>query len=301
MSHHMEDFARVELAVGHDRIAVYEKGAGAPVILLHGYPQTSLMWHRVAPVLARSFRVIAMDLPGYGRSSAPAGGPERYSKRRMAADLASVLDQLGIDCALLVGHDRGGRVAYRAALDQPGRVAALAVLDIVPTGDIWERYDAGRAMKFWHWPFLAQPAPLPERLIGHDPQGFIDMLMASWTKAGTLAPFDPICLADYHASFSDPAHIAASCDDYRAGATIDRTHDETTRHAEQRIHQPLLVLWGDSFAAGGARTPLDAWREWADDAQGEAIDSGHFVCEENADDVLLHLVPFLEEHATRIR
>lgn len=301
MSHHMEDFARREVAIGRDHIAVYEKGEGAPVVLLHGYPQTSMMWHRVAPVLARTFRVVAVDLPGYGRSSAPAAGPERYSKRRMAADLAAVLDHLGIDRALLVGHDRGARVAYRAALDQPGRVAALAVLDIVPTGEVWARFDAARAMKFWHWPFLAQPSPIPERLIGHDPSGFLDMLMASWTKAGTLAAFDPHALVEYRACFSDPARIAATCDDYRAGATIDRAHDETTRHAEQRIHQPLLILWGDAFAAGGARTPLEAWREWADHAEGGAIDSGHFLCEENPDEVLLRLVPFLERHATGLR
>ena len=301
MSHLMEDFTTREVAVGRDVIAVREKGEGAPVVLLHGYPQTSLMWHRVAGVLARSFRVVAMDLPGYGRSSAPAAGPERYTKRRMAADLACVLDTLGIERTLLVGHDRGGRVAYRAALDQPGRVAALAVLDIVPTVAVWETFDAARAMAFWHWPFLAQPAPLPERMIGADPVWFMEALMARWTKAGDLSAFDAGALAAYRAAFSDPARIAASCDDYRAGATLDHTHDVTTCHAEQRIHQPLLTLWGESFSAGGARTPLDVWRTWADRAEGAGIDAGHFLCEENPGETLMHLVPFLERHAHAVR
>jgi haloacetate dehalogenase len=297
----MEDFDTRKVAIGKDVVAVREKGEGAPVVLLHGYPQTSLMWHRVAPVLARSFRVVALDLPGYGRSSAPAAGPERYSKRRMAADLAAVLDTLNIDRALLVGHDRGARVAYRAALDQPGRVAAVAVLDIVPTGVVWETFDADRALRFWHWPFLAQPAPLPERMIAHDPAGFLETLMASWTSAGDLSAFDPGALAEYRAAFCEPARIAASCEDYRAGATLDRAHDETTRHAEQRLHQPLLTLWGEAFAAGGARAPLDVWREWADHAEGAPIDAGHFICEENPDETLIHLVPFLERYATTVR
>jgi haloacetate dehalogenase len=252
------------------------------------------MWHRVAPVLARTFRVVALDLPGYGRSSAPDAGTDRYSKRRMAADVSAVLDALGEDAALLVGHDRGGRVAYRMALDHPGRVIALAVLDIVPTGAVWESFDADRALRFWHWPFLAQPAPVPERLIGHDPVGFLEMLMARWTMAKDLSAFDPGALAEYRAAFSDPARIHASCNDYRAGATLDRLNDETTRHAEQRIHQPLLALWGEHFPAAGARSPLDVWREWADRPEGEPVDSGHFLCEENPDEVLLHLVPFLE-------
>jgi haloacetate dehalogenase len=293
----MEDFETGVVTVGADALAYRARGRGPAVVLLHGYPQTSLMWHRVAPVLARDFRVVAVDLPGYGRSAAPAAGPVRYSKRRMAADIAAVLDGLGEDDAVLVGHDRGARVAYRMALDHPGRVRALAVLDIVPTGAVWDGFDAGRALQFWHWPFLAQPAPLPETMIGRDPVWFIDTLMAGWTRTGDLSAFDPGALAEYRAAFCDPARIRASCDDYRAGATLDRDHDETTRHAAQRIHQPVLTLWGASFAAGGARSPLDVWRAWADHAEGEAIDSGHFLCEENPDETLLHLVPFLERHA----
>jgi len=298
VSHLMEAFEEGVIAVGDDVIAFRAKGNGPCVMLFHGYPQTSLMWHRIAPVLARQFRVIAVDLPGYGHSGAPPGGPERYSKRRMAADMAAVLDGLGEDAALLVGHDRGGRVAYRMALDHPGRVRALAVLDIVPTGAVWDGFDAGTALRFWHWPFLAQPAPLPETVIGRDPVWFLETLMARWTRTGDLSAFDPGALAAYRAAFCDPARIRATCEDYRAGATLDRDHDAITRHAEQRIHQPLLCLWGASFAAAGARLPLDVWREWADHAKGDGIDSGHFLCEENPDDTLLHLVPFLERHAS---
>jgi len=289
----------VERTVEVDGEALFVRlfGVGPPVLLLHGFPQTSMMWHRLAPRLAGAHTLVIPDLPGYGRSAAPAGGPERYAKRRLAKDMAGLMAALGHDRFAVVGHDRGGRVGYRMALDHPELVAALAVLDIVPTGAVWADFSAERALAFYHWLFLAQPAPLPESLIGHDPAGYLDMTMARWTKAKDLSAFAPAALAEYRTAFGEPQRIAAACDDYRAGATLDRAHDDASVAAGDTIGCPTLVLWGDAFHAGGGRPPIDVWRSWAPRAHGSALDCGHFLPEEDPDGVLARLAPFLRENA----
>lgn len=294
----MDGFDSLAVDLGDVRLNVFRAGEGAPVLLLHGYPQTAMMWHRVAPALAARFAVVVPDLPGHGSSGVPAGGPERYAKRRLAADMVALMAALGHTRFAVVGHDRGGRVAYRMALDSPATVRALALLDIVPTGEVWADFDAARALNYYHWAFLAQPAPLPERLIGSDPTFYLDATLKSWTKTKTLAAFAPEALADYRASFADPAHIGAACDDYRAGATLDRDHDDADRAAGATIACPTLVLWGASFGASGARPQLETWRRWAPGAEGAAIDSGHFPAEEAPEATLAHLLPFLQASAT---
>jgi len=226
---------------------------------------------------------VVPDLPGYGWSAAPASDAEHapYTKRAMANAMVEVMEALGYVHFRLAGHDRGGRVAYRLALDHPGRLAKLATLDIVPTWAMWHRMDARLANRAWHWMFLALPAPFPETMIGRDPLFFFDSRAAAGTKIKSLSAFDPRALAHYHAFFNDPVRIHATCEDYRAGRTTDLVHDEETRAAAKKIGCPMLALWG---SAGGipAETddPLATWREWAVDVQGFPIDSGHYLAEE---------------------
>lgn len=293
----MDGFESVSVDLGDCRVHAFRAGEGPPLLLMHGYPQTALMWHRIAPALAAGHSVVVPDMPGHGRSSVPPGGPPRYAKRRLAADMVALMAALGHERFIAAGHDRGGRVAYRMALDSPERVAALAVLDIVPTGEVWDAFDAARALAYYHWAFLAQPAPLPETLIGLDPAFYLDTTLKSWSKSRTLDAFAPAALADYHASFADHAHIAAACDDYRAGAGIDRDDDKASRADGAVIACPTLALWGASFGASGARSQLDVWRTWAPGVQGTAIDSGHFLAEEAPEAVLADLAPFLANAA----
>jgi len=257
-------------------------GKGPPLLLLHGYAESNVMWHKVAPLLAPHFTLVIADLPGYGWSAVPESGEDHapYTKRAMANAMIEMMERLGFARFRLAGHDRGGRVAYRLALDHPGRLEQLAVLDIVPTYAMWHNLDRTLAFKVWHWTFLALPAPFPESVIGRDPVAFLDWKMASWTKSKDLSAFDPRALAHYHAFFSDPLRIHATCEDYRAGRTTDLAIDEADRKAGKKIGCPLLAIWG---AAGipSENTPLDVWREWADDVRGFPIDSGHFLCEEN--------------------
>jgi len=271
----------IDTAAG--RIFARSGGEGPPLLLLHGYPQTNVMWHRVAPALAAHFSLIIPDLPGYGWSDAPSSDAAHapYTKRAMAAAMIELMEALGHVHFRLAGHDRGGRVAYRLALDHPGRLERLAVLDIVPTWAMWHRMDARLANRAWHWMFLALPAPFPETMIGKEALYFFDTRAAAGTKAKSLAAFDPRALAHYHAFFNDPVRIHATCEDYRAGRTTDLAHDEETRASGKKITCPLLAIWG---AAGGipAETdaPLATWREWATDVQGFALDSGHYLAEE---------------------
>jgi haloacetate dehalogenase len=248
-------------------------GSGPPLLLLHGHPQTHMMWHRVAPRLAEHFTVVAADLRGYGDSSKPPTTPDHapYSKRAMARDQVALMRQLGFERFFVVGHDRGGRCAYRMALDHPTRVRKLAVLDIVPTGEAFRRADMAFGLGYWHWFFLAQPAPLPERLIGHDPDSY-------YFRTGREL-FDPQALADYLRCCHDPATIHAMCEDYRAGATIDYQLDEADRGA-RRIACPVLALWGKRGQLEAWYDVPAIWRDWADDVRGAAIDSGHYLAEE---------------------
>jgi haloacetate dehalogenase len=265
------------------RIFARTAGAGPPLMLLHGHPQTNVMWHRVAPALTQRFSLIIPDLPGYGWSDAPQSDAEHspYSKRSMANAMIEVMEALGCVRARIAGHDRGGRVAYRLALDHPGRIEKLAVLDIVPTWTMWHRMNARLASRAWHWPFLALPAPFPETMIGKDPLFFFDWRTARGTKAKSLSVFDPRALAHYHAFYSDPARIHATCEDYRAGRTIDLAHDEADRAASKKITCPLLAIWGlDGGVAAETEDPVAIWREWAVDVRGFGIDCGHYLAEE---------------------
>jgi haloacetate dehalogenase len=260
-------------------------GSGPALLLLHGHPQTHMMWHRIAPRLAESFTVILPDLRGYGESSKPATTPDHmpYSKRVMAQDQVALMRQFGFEQFFVAGHDRGGRCAYRMALDHPERVRKLAVLDIIPTGEAFRRANMAFGLGYWHWFFLAQPAPLPERLIGCDPDSY-------YFRAGREM-FDPEALADYLRCCHNPATIHAMCEDYRAGATVDYQLDEADCGAK-RIQCPVLVLWGKRGWLEAWYDVLAVWRDWADDLRGTAIDSGHYLAEEAPDATLSALEGF---------
>lgn len=281
------------------RIFARAGGSGPPLVLLHGFPQTHAMWHRIAPALARSHRVVAMDLRGYGWSSAPRGdaGHETYSKRAMGRDVVAVMEALGHVRFALAGHDRGARVAYRLALDQPGRVERLALLDILPTFHVWRLIEAA-AMPGAHWEFLARPAPGPETEIGRDPLPYFEGLLARWSGSGDLTPFDPRALASYRASCNEPSRIHAFCEDYRAGASLDRAADEADLAAGKTIGCPVFVLASAFYLTRrqepGAETALDVWRRtFAPGATGAEVACGHFVAEEAPGATLEALSGFL--------
>ena len=293
----MQGFTRRRIDVGPLSLAVAEAGRGAPVILLHGFPQTGMAWHRVAPALAEHFHVIVADLRGYGGSDAPPDDATHsaYSKRTMATDIIGLMDALGLQRAAILGHDRGARVAYRLALDHPERVSRLGILEVVPTGDFWAAWSADLALKAWHWTFLAQPAPLPEKLIAADPVWWLERLLADWSLAGDLSAFSPEALESYRAQIADPARRAAMCADYRAGATTDRRLDEADRAAGRSIAAPLRFLWAEGGFPARTGDPLGAWRRWAPEVSGNPCTAGHFVMEENPQAVLETFLPFLRD------
>ncbi len=266
-------------------------GAGPPLLLLHGYPQTHVIWHKIAPALAERFTVVATDLRGYGDSAKPTGGPghEAYSKREMAADQVAVMEALGFERFLLVGHDRGARVSHRLALDHPERVERLAVLDIAPTRTVFETIDQTVATAYYHWFFLIQPNGLPETLIGHDPDDYLQRKLTAWGADDEA--FTEEAVDEYTRCFRDPAAIHASCEDYRAAATIDLEHDRAD--PEARIACPLLVLWGSRGLVGRRYDVVGVWREKAIDVRGLGIDCGHFLPEEKPRETLAALLAFL--------
>ncbi len=270
-------------------------GSGPPVLLLHGYPQSHVMWHKVAPRLARDFTVVVTDLRGYGDSSKPPSDPQHlaYSKRQMAQDQVEVMAQLGFDQFMVVGHDRGGRVGHRLALDHPGRVQRLAVLDIAPTLTMYQQANMAFGLAYYHWFFLVQPAPLPETLIGNS----VDYYLRTRFERPGLAPesFTPEALAEYLRCFRDPAGIHATCEDYRAAATIDLAHDQAD--LDRQVACPLLVLWGDKGFVGHAYDVVGVWRERALDVQGQALPCGHFLPEEAPDATYTALRAFLLKNA----
>jgi haloacetate dehalogenase len=264
------------------RIFARVGGEGPPLLLLHGFSETHVMWHRIAPKLAEKFTLIIADLPGYGWSDIPESDAEHtpYTKRAMARQMIEAMEQLGYVHFALAGHDRGARVSYRLALDHPGRLSKLAVLDILPTYEYWARMDRAYALKIYHWSFLAQPAPLPEMLLGGNPDAYLKSKIASWAKSKDLSAFDPRAMAHYLAAFNDPMRIHAMCEDYRAGAYADYEHDKIDHLADNKITVPMLVLWGDAGIAQSAGTPLDTWKTWATNVHGAPIDAGHFLTEE---------------------
>ncbi|MBV8771860.1 MAG: alpha/beta hydrolase [Deltaproteobacteria bacterium] len=284
-----EGFTAERIKTSGAEIALVRGGRGEPLLLVHGYPQTHVMWHKVAPLLAQHFTVVAPDLRGYGASSKPAGDDEHltYSKREMARDLVEVMGALGFPRFNIAGHDRGARVTYRLALDHPERVRRAAVLDIIPTLEQFERMNRMSARAAYHWYFLAQPSPFPETLIGKDPDYFLDHSLGAWR--GAVDAFTPEALAEYHQAFRNPEMIHATCEDYRAGITCDCAFDEADRTADHRIRCPLLVLWG----ARRSRARLDeVWKSWAEDVRGEPIECGHFIPEEAPEATLQHLMDF---------
>jgi haloacetate dehalogenase len=284
-----EGFRQQVLDVEGTKIRIRRGGSGPPVLLLHGNPQTLFMWHRVAPVLARNFTVVAADLRGYGDSGKPTTTADHapYSKRAMAADQVAVMRQLGFEEFFVAGHDRGGRAAYRMALDHPARVKKLAVLDIVPTLAAFNRADAEFALGYYHWFFLAQPFDLPERLIAADP----DYFWRRHTSRGRTDMFAPEALEDYLRCFRDPATIHGICEDYRAAATIDREHDRAD-FGRRKIACPVLALWGQKGKLDRWYDVLAVWREWADDVRGRSLPCGHYLAEEAPDETAAELGRF---------
>ncbi|WP_210497318.1 alpha/beta fold hydrolase [Microvirga antarctica] len=281
------------------RIFARSKGEGPPLVLLHGFPQTHVMWHRIAPALAETHRVVLMDLRGYGWSTAPKGNAdhETYSKGAMGRDVVSVMEALGAVRFAVVGHDRGARVGYRLALDHPGRVERLALLDILPTSYVWAQMKAGKVPAA-HWAFLSRPEPAPKDEIGRDPIAYFEGLMKAWSGTGDLSAFDPRAMAAYRQGFNEPSRIHAFCEDYRAGASRDIEADEADRAAGRTIACPTLLLSSDFYlvrgTSGETTPPLAVWRDsFAPAATGQGIASGHFVAEEAPDATLAALTAFL--------
>jgi haloacetate dehalogenase len=280
----LDDFTAAEVATDATTIFLRSHGSGPPVLLLHGFPQTHLMWRGVAPLLARDFTVVCADLRGYGRSGCPPSTPNHapYAKRALAQDMVTVMERLGFPRFSVAGHDRGGRVAYRLALDHPDRVERLAVLDILPIETVWERADERLALGYWPWSLLAQPEPLPERILAAVPGAIIDDALGGWGSAA--GAFSPEVRAAYVEALRKPAHGHAICEEYRAAATIDREHDKADRAAGRGIACPVLVLWSaqgplDTWYVEEAG-PIALWRAWAEDVQGRALKGGHFFPEQ---------------------
>jgi haloacetate dehalogenase len=281
----MRDFRSAEIQTGETSIFVRSGGEGPPLLLLHGFPQTHLMWRGVAPLLAREFTVVCADLRGYGQSGCPASAPDHapYAKRTMARDMVTVMERLGFSRFCVAGHDRGGRVAYRMALDHPDRIERLAVLDILPVETAWERADADFALGYWPWSLLAQPEPLPEHILVTSAEAIVDDASSRW--GSSAAVFPPDVREAYVKVLRDPDHAHAICEEYRAAADLDRAHDRGDREAARKIRSPVLVMWSaqgplDSWYAEG---PVALWRDWADDVTGYPLKGGHFFPEAAAE------------------
>lgn len=272
-----------EVKTNQHSIFLSKTGEGPPLLLLHGFPQTHLMWRHVAPLLAKDFTVVCADLPGYGRSSCPPSASDHMprSKRAMSSELVSVMEQLGFQQFSVAGHDRGGRVAYRMALDHPKVIKSLAVLDILPTAEVWDRADKQFALDFWPWSLLAQAAPLPEKILEKCFKEVVDAALDEWGTPGEV--FDATIREAYYESFRDPSRIHAICEEYRAAATVDHEHDLADLKEGRRIECPLLVVWGKYMEATYGRDEiLSIWRRWGFDVRGEGIAAGLFFAEERA-------------------
>jgi haloacetate dehalogenase len=283
-----EGFEDATIDTGETTIRLRRGGSGPPLLLLHGNPQTHVMWHLIAPRLAQEFTVVATDLRGYGESGKPKSTEdhEPYSKRAMARDQVAVMRALGFERFSLAGHDRGGRCAYRLALDHPESVEKLAVLDIVPTREMWRRADMEFGLVNWHWFFLAQPHPFPEDVIGCNPDAYYFR---------NRSRFDPEALEDYLEAVRNPETVHAMCEDYRAGATFDRDLDELDFASGRKISCPVLALWSGRDELEEWFDVVDVWRRWADDARGKPIDAGHFLAEEAPDEVVEELLAFFSD------
>jgi len=255
-------------------------GAGPPLLLLHGYPQSHLIWHRVADELARHYTVVITDLRGYGLSDKPPGQADHanYSKRTMAQDQVQAMRQLGFPSFFLCGHDRGARVSHRLAVDHPDAVKKLMLLDISPTLTMYEQTTMDFARSYWWWFWLIQPAPFPESMVAGAPETYLKKKIG-WGHAG-LTPFTDETYAAYLSYVSDPATMHGMCEDYRAAASIDLEHDRADRDAGRRIACPVNVLWGEFGVVNRCFKPLADWRAVAGDVRGRALPCGHYIPEE---------------------
>lgn len=274
-------FAQRRLDVDGVELNCRVGGQGPALLLLHGHPQTHVMWHRVAPRLAERFTLVAADLRGYGDSAKPDAGAEAYSKRTLAQDNVTLMRLLGHDRFAVLAHDRGARVAHRLALDHPETVERLMLLDIAPTLAMYRQTDEAFARDYWHWFFLIRPAPLPERLIEADPEGYLKGVMG--TRSAGLAPFPPEVLAEYLRCLSLPGTARGICEDYRASAGIDLAHDQADLDAGRRLELPLRILWGAEGTVGRCFDPLAEWRQVATQVSGRALPGGHYLAEELPD------------------
>jgi len=283
-------FTDERLAVNGVEIQAVIGGAGPPLLLLHGAPQSHVMWHRLAPRLAERFTVVATDLRGYGDSSKPPGGGDHadYSFRTMAADQVAVMNQLGLGEFSVVAHDRGARVTHRMLLDHPEAVTRAALLDILPTKYVYDHTDRALATAYFHWFFFIQPAPLPELMMESNATLLLKAFLGAF---GGTDCYDPAAMAEYERCFATPDAIHAMCEDYRAAASIDLVHDAAD--AGRKVECPLLILWGTRGVVGQLYCPLEVWQQYASDVRGQGIDAGHFLAEERPDDTLVALAAFL--------
>jgi haloacetate dehalogenase len=288
-----EEFTEFDISTSGASIHGRKGGSGPPVLLLHGIPETHLMWHRVAPQLAKHFTVVATDLRGYGDSGKPASTADHkpYSMRAIGKDQIEVMRQLGYEEFSLVGHDRGARCAYRLALDHPEAVRRLAVMDVIPVGDAYNRADRNFSLAYWQWSFLAAPQPLPERYINADPANLVDFMLDSWTEVEDAFPDE--VRAEYVKKLSNPDTVHAICEEFRASATLDYEHDEADR-GNRKISCPTLVLWAQRGAVAKLyEDPLAIWKQWADDVRGRPVPVGHFIPEEAPEVTANELLDFL--------
>ena len=288
-----EGFDELQIETSGATINLVKGGSGPPLLMLHGYPQSHVMWHKIAPRLAEDFTVVAPDLRGYGDSSKPHGDPEHliYSKREMARDQAEVMTQLGFDTFLLVGHDRGARVSHRLTKDHSDRVLKLATLDIIPTHKMFQIVNKEMATNTYHWFFLIQPYDFPERMIGGAADYFIRTRFTRGANAETIFP--PEAVEQYVRCFCDPGTIHATCEDYRAGASIDLVHDEAD--LDNKVTCPMLALWSETGYVGRTQNVLEVWSEYATNLRGFSLPAGHFLAEELPDATYEAIVGFLQE------
>ena len=288
----LDHFRKANASIGDVSIHYAIGGVGPPLLLLHGYPQTHVMWHKIAPALAERFTVVASDLRAYGDSSKPATDAQHspYSKRSMGRDQVELMRQLGFEQFFLVGHDRGGRVGHRMALDYPGVIQKLAVLDIAPTYTMYKTTDMEFAEAYYHWFFLIQAFDLPEHMIGADPAFYLSKKFGQWGRDSSA--FTPAALAEYHRCFTAET-IHASCEDYRASATIDLEHDQVDIDEDRKIQCPLLCLWGEKGFVGRKYDVIAEWKKWADQVEGKGLPCGHYLPEEAPKETLEALLDFL--------
>lgn len=288
-------FERHNTKVNGVNITYIKGGQGPALLLLHGHPQTHVIWHKVADTLAQHYTVIASDLRGYGDSDKPQGLPDHsnYSKRVMGEDQIALMQQLGFDQFLLMGHDRGGRVAYRMALDHPEVIRKLVVLDVAPTLAMYEKANRAFATAYYHWFFLTRPAPFPETLINSHPDVYLQHTIAG--RSAGMKPFTPEAYAEYLRCLRDPATIHGICEDYRASAGIDLEHERADLTAGNKIQAPMLALWGKHGVIEQCFQPLDEWQHLAANVRGHALDCGHYIPEDEPQLLLDEVLPFLAD------